>query len=130
MAFVNRRVSATVSLSAATCYRELTGRCSLDVIAAFSVSPNSVLAENDILFCPRLLKQWDADATPLTVTPCDCGDVQVVSGLQRACIAAKKQLPLPLLAVGQQPLPLCDACAEHGDHAQRFDLPARIPKEG
>ena len=129
MAFVNRRVSATASLSQATCYRALTGRCSLDVIAAVSVSPNSVLPENDVLFCPRLREQWDADATPLAVIPCNCGDVQVVGRAQRACIAAKRQLPLPLVAIGEAPRPLCEACAAETAESVRFDLPALIQKD-
>ncbi len=89
-------VSAEVNLTAGGCYFMRTGRCSLEIVSDFSLPVVSRLTECDLLFCPRLYRMMRQEKTgrAVTVTVDDTGRARVTAGLQRACIAFKKEMPL------------------------------------
>lgn len=127
MAFVRGVVGVTARLTADTCYRRLTGRCSLELIGDFFIRPEVTLKENDLLFCPRLRTLLQNSDMPLPVVPCDCGHVQAEPYAQHACVAAKTGLTLTLLPKGAQTSPVCGKCAGQPD-ADHWDLKALVKK--
>lgn len=110
---VKGTVEATIQLTKTNCYYMNHGVCSLSLVDDFFVSAADRLPQNDLLYCPRLLKQMtgkDKDKT-VPAVPCNCGHVQILSGHQRACIAERKRLVLPIEvdeSKGEQEL--CDVC--------------------
>lgn len=96
MGVIRGKMEATISLSKSTCYFMKTGKCSLSVIGDHFVSPAGKLAANDLLYCPRLYKSMlnKAQEKPIVIHPCGCGHAEVLSGHQRACIAARTGVPL------------------------------------
>ncbi len=98
MGVIRGKMEATISLSKSTCYFMKTGKCSLSVIGDHFVSPAGKLAANDLLYCPRLYRTMLAKSQekPIVILPCECGHAEVVSGHQRACIAARTAIPVPV----------------------------------
>lgn len=125
MSIIHGVVSVTGTLSAATCYRERTGRCSLDLIGDFSLRPDVVLPENDLLFCPRLRELLAVSDIPVSVTACDCGHVQAAFP-QCVCVAAKLGQELPLVAEAAA-APACVLCQQKRD-ARHWDVKAAVHK--
>ncbi len=113
MSVIRGNMEATITLSKATCYFMKTGKCSLSIIGDNYVSPAGKLAANDLLYCPRLYRamQNKEQDKPITILPCECGHAEVVTGHQRACIAARTRTPLPVCAVpDQEPRAFCSVC--------------------
>ena len=76
-------------------------------------SPASKVAANDLLYCPRLYRsmQNKEQEKPVTVMPCECGHAEVVSGHQRACIAARTGQPVAVQVVpDKEDPPFCSLC--------------------
>ncbi len=98
MKTVKGTVEVTVQLTKANCYYMNKGVCSLSLIEDFSFSPAERLAQNDLFYCPRLYKQMLSreKGHSVPVIPCNCGHVQIMSGHQRACIAGRRNLILPV----------------------------------
>ena len=47
----------------------------------------------------------------ITIAPCECGHAEVVSGHQRACIAARTKMPLAVRAAPESDeRPFCSVC--------------------
>ncbi len=106
-------VEATIQLTKANCYYMNHGVCSLSLVDDFFVSAADRLPQNDLLYCPRLLAQMTGKEKDKAVPalPCNCGHVQILGGHQRACIAERKQLVLPIKideSKGEQEL--CEVC--------------------
>ena len=97
MGIIRGKMETTISLSKSTCYFMKSGKCSLTVIGDHFVSPGGKLAANDLLYCPRLYKTMQAKTQekPVVILPCGCGHAEVVSGHQRACIAARTGMSVP-----------------------------------
>lgn len=112
MAWIRGVVGVSAPLTANTCYRLRTGRCSLELIGDFSLRADVTLPENDLLFCPRLRKLAADGTMPLPVFPCDCGHVKAAGNSQLACVAARSNLTLTVLSQGEQILTVCPACAD------------------
>ncbi len=113
MGVIRGKMEATISLSKSTCYFMKTGKCSLSVIGDHFVSPAGKLAANDLLYCPRLYKSMQAKSQekPIVILPCECGHAEVVSGHQRACIAARTGIPLPVQTPTEwEERPSCSLC--------------------
>ena len=100
MDVIRGNMEATITLSRSTCYFMKTGKCSLNLIGDHYVSPAGKIAANDLLYCPRLYRamQTKEQEKPITILPCECGHAEVVSGHQRACIAARTGQPLMVQA--------------------------------
>ncbi|MGN0172468.1 MAG: hypothetical protein ACI39E_06765 [Acutalibacteraceae bacterium] len=98
MKTVKGTVEVTVQLTKSNCYYMNSGICSLSLIEDFSFNPSERLAQNDLFYCPRLYKQMlgKEKDRPVSVIPCDCGHVQIINGHQRACIAGRRDLILPV----------------------------------
>ncbi len=95
---VKGTIEATIQLTKANCYYMNHGVCSLSLIEDFYISGTERLPQNDVLYCPRLYKQMlgkEKDKA-IPAVPCNCGHVQILSSHQRACIAERKDLVLPL----------------------------------
>ena len=103
-------VEATVQLTRANCYYMNHGVCSLSVIDDVYVSPVERLPQNDVLYCPRLYRRMCGKEKhrPVPVAPCECGHLQVLERPQRACIAQRRQMALPVKF--EQAQPLCAVC--------------------
>ena len=91
------------------------GRCSLDLIQDFSLLPAVKSAPSDILYCPRLYRTMktrkkDRKERTIRVIPCECGHAEVVSGLQKACIASQKGLQLTVEMAEDECADLCPVC--------------------
>lgn len=99
MSVIRGNMEATITLSKATCYFMKTGKCSLNIIDDHYL-PAGKVAANDLMYCPRLYRamQSKEQNKPITILPCSCGHAEVVSGHQRACIAARTGLPLTVQA--------------------------------
>ncbi len=113
MGVIRGKMEATISLSKSTCYFMKTGKCSISVIGDHFVSPTGKLAANDLLYCPRLYKSMQAKSQekPIIILPCECGHAEVVSGHQRACIAARTGIPLPVQTPTEwEERPSCSLC--------------------
>ena len=89
-------VEATIQLTKANCYYMTHGVCSLTLIDDLFISSAERLPQNDLLYCPRLYKQMLDKDKPIPAVPCNCSHVQILGGHQRACIAERKGLTLPL----------------------------------
>lgn len=113
MGVIRGKMEATISLSKSTCYFMKTGKCSLSVIGDHFVSPTGKLAANDLLYCPRLYKSMQAKSQekPIIILPCECGHAEVVSGHQRACIAARTGIAIPVQTPTEwEERPSCSLC--------------------
>ncbi len=112
MSIVRGTVEVTINLNKSTCYFMRTGKCSLNVVSDFALSGATKLAPNDLLYCPKLYRAMKSreKMKPITITPCECGHGQVVTGQQRACIAGQKKLELSMCAAGDNIEPTCDVC--------------------
>ena len=110
---VKGKIEAVVTLSPSTCYYMQTGKCSLNVVTDYYISTSTRCAANDLLYCPRLLRAMRnrERLKPITVTPCECGHAEVVSGHQRACIASQKALELAIQPAKAKPKSDCTVCA-------------------
>lgn len=110
---VKGTVEATIQLTKANCYYMNHGVCSLSLIDDFYISPTERLAQNDLLYCPRLYKQMqgkDKDK-PVPAVPCNCSHVQILGGHQRACIAERKNMVLALkVEDDKEARQLCSVC--------------------
>ena len=90
-----------------------TGKCSLNLVDAFSVSSSVKVATNDLLYCPKLYKAMctkKEQMRPITVALCECDHGEVMSGHQRACIASQRSIPLPVRASSSEVRPTCSVC--------------------
>lgn len=112
MSIVRGTVEVTINLSKSTCYFMRTGKCSLNVVSDFSLSAGAKVAPNDLLYCPRLYQAMKnkEKMKPITITPCECGHGQVVTGQQRACIAGQKKLELSMCAASDNIDEACNVC--------------------
>lgn len=110
---IKGKVEASVSLSKATCYFMLTGRCSLNVVTDYYIATSAPTAANDLLYCPRLYRAMCSHERmkPIAVTPCECGHAEVISGHQRACIASQKQMMLTVKPSGPKNKKDCPVCS-------------------
>ena len=115
------KVELTVSLSKSTCYFMKTGKCSLNVISHLS-APSAKPAPSDLLYCPKLLRSMSdkEKAKPVTVTLCECGHGQVITGHQRVCIAGQKNLPVEVRATDDEVLKACPVCGGQITMDQNF----------
>ena len=111
---VKGTVEATIQLTKANCYYMSHGVCSLSLIDDFSFSAVERLPQNDLLYCPRLYKHMvnkEKDRA-IPAIPCDCGHVQILGSPQRACIAERKELVLPLeINDDKTERELCNVCS-------------------
>ena len=114
MGIVKGNLELTIALNRSTCYFLRTGQCSLNVVSDYYVAPETRTAPSDLLYCPRLYRAMcnRERMKPISVLPCACGHTQVVSGHQRACIAAQKGLELALRAAGDEEKETCRICGE------------------
>ncbi len=111
MSIVKGTVEVTLHLSKQTCYFLRTGKCSLNIIENLSMSPQAKVAQNDLLYCPKLYRSMKSrKGKPIVIIPCECGHGQVVTGHQRACIASQKRLEVELKAEGDTIDPACSFC--------------------
>ena len=95
---VKGTVEATIQLTKSNCYYMTHGVCSLTLVDDYFISHEERLAQNDLLYCPRVYAQMKTRVKdrPASAVPCDCGHVQILSHPQRACIAERKGLILSL----------------------------------
>lgn len=110
---VKGTVEATIQLTKANCYYMNHGVCSLSLIDDLYISHTDKLAQNDLMYCPRLYKlmQTKEKDKAVSATPCNCGHVQILSQHQRACIAERRGLVLSLKVDDkQEPRALCAVC--------------------
>ena len=106
-------VEATIQLTKSNCYYMNNGVCSLSLIEDHFISQLDRLAQNDLMYCPRLYKQMIGKEKdkPVPAVPCDCGHVQILGNHQRACIAERKDLVLALeIADDKQEQAFCSVC--------------------
>ena len=110
---VKGTIEATIQLTKTNCYYMTHGVCSLSLVDDHFISPSISLPQNDLLYCPRVYQHMlgrDKEKA-IPATPCDCGHVQILSHPQRACIAERKDLVLPLqIADDNQECALCPVC--------------------
>ncbi len=110
---VKGTLEATIQLTKANCYYMNHGVCSLSLIDDLFISNTERLAQNDLMYCPRLYKLMltkEKDKA-IPAIPCNCGHVQILSGHQRACIAERKDLLLSLkIDDDKEARPLCAVC--------------------
>lgn len=110
---VKGTIEATIQLTKANCYYMNHGVCSLSLIDDLYISNTERLAQNDLMYCPRLYKMMltkEKDKA-IPAVPCNCGHVQILSGHQRACIAERKDLLLSLkVEDDKEPRALCTVC--------------------
>ena len=113
MSIIKGTVEVTLNLSKSTCYFLRTGKCSLSVVRDFAMSAPGKISKNDLLYCPRLYRAMcnRERMKPITVTPCECGHAEVVSGHQRACIASQKNLELSIQPAGPEYKADCPLCS-------------------
>ena len=104
MGAVKGKIEASITLSRSTCYFMRTGRCSLDIVTDYYVATSTRTSANDLLYCPRLFRAMRnrERMKPISVTPCECGHAEVVSGHQRACIASRENLELVIQPAGPE----------------------------
>ena len=104
MSIIRGNMEATITLSKSTCYFMKTGKCSLHIIGDNYMSPTGKISANDLMYCPRLYRSMahKPQEKPILIYPCECGHAEVVSGHQRACIAARTGLPLSVQAVPER----------------------------
>lgn len=112
MGVIKGKVEASITLSKATCYFMLTGKCSLNIVSDYYITASTRTAANDLLYCPRLYKAMcnREKMKPIAITPCDCGHAEVISGHQRACIASQKHLELTVKPAGPEQKENCPVC--------------------
>ncbi|MBQ9963873.1 MAG: hypothetical protein IJP14_02000 [Clostridia bacterium] len=106
-------VDLTIRLNKNTCYFLKTGKCSLNVVEDFSISPSTKLSTGDLLYCPKLYKTMRTkkeQMRPITIALCECGHGEVLSGHQRACIASQRNVALPIRAADEELRPACSVC--------------------
>ena len=96
MSSIKGKINAVITLSPSTCYYMRTGKCSLEVIKDFYIPALPRTTAADLLYCPKLYKAMCSrdKHKPVSLTPCECGHAEIVSGHQRACIASKKGIEL------------------------------------
>ncbi len=126
---VKGSIEATIQLTKANCYYMTNGVCSLSIVDDHFISTNERLPQNDLLYCPRLYKLMtgkDKDKT-VRATPCNCGHVQILGSQQRACIAERKNLVLPLeIKDDQKEKALCPVCGGQTSLQGKEDAGKRI----
>ncbi|HJD24455.1 MAG TPA: hypothetical protein H9694_10000 [Firmicutes bacterium] len=112
MSVVKGKIEASITLSRSTCYFMRTGKCSLNIVTDYYVATSTRTAASDLLYCPRLYRAMRnrERMKPITVTPCECGHAEVVSGHQRACIASQKNLELIIQPAGPEIKADCPIC--------------------
>lgn len=113
MSVSKAKIDLTIKLNKNTCYFMKTGKCSLNLVDAFSVSASAKVATNDLLYCPKLYKTMctkKEQMRPITVALCECDHGEVLSGHQRACIASQRPVPLPVRASSSEIRPTCSVC--------------------
>lgn len=110
---VKGTIEATIQLTKANCYYMNHGVCSLSLIDDLFISNTEKLAQNDLMYCPRLYKLMCGKEKDKAIPalPCNCGHVQILSGHQRACIAERRDLVLSLkVDDDKEPRALCSVC--------------------
>lgn len=113
MGVIKGQLETTISLNKSTCYFLRTGKCSLNIISDYYVASSTRAAPSDLLYCPRLFRAMcnRERAKPVTIVPCECGHVEVVSGQQRACIASQKQIEIAVeIANNSNTRECCKVC--------------------
>lgn len=110
-----RKIDASITLSASTCYCMKTGKCSLRVVTDYALSPSLKIPANDLLYCPRLLRAMRirsgrSKVRAVTAAPCECGHAELISGHQRACIASQLGISLPLRLSETESYEACSHC--------------------
>ncbi|MBS5725783.1 MAG: hypothetical protein KHW59_08420, partial [Clostridiales bacterium] len=72
MSCVKGTLEANINLSKATCYFLRTGKCSLNIVGDFYISPSTKTAANDLLYCPRLYRAMcrKERMKPIAIVPC------------------------------------------------------------
>jgi hypothetical protein len=112
MSRIRSKIDAVITLSPSTCYYMRTGKCSLNIVTDYFVSKTSKTAANDLLFCPRLYRAMcnRERLKPISITPCECGHVEVITGHQRACIASQKRMELAVRLAGRGHNENCPIC--------------------
>ena len=125
---VKGTVEATIQLTKANCYYMTHGVCSLNLIDDFFISTNDRMAQNDLFYCPRLYKRMASGKDrPVAAVPCDCGHVQMLGGHQRACIAERKGLVLPVkIEDDKEARALCGVCGGQTTIHAKEDAGKRI----
>lgn len=90
MSFIRGNLDVTIALSADTCYFIRTGKCSLSIVTDYAIAPETKTTAADLLYCPRLYRAMRnrESMKPITVTPCECGHAEVVTGHQRVALPA------------------------------------------
>ena len=126
MPSVTGLVELTVTLNKSTCCFLRTGKCSLHRVQDYFLSPVLRTSQADTLYCPRLHRAMTGrePVKPITITPCGCGHAEVVSGKQRACIAAQQRLTVPIRRSKQPEKALCAVC----DGQLTFDSKPGAPR--
>lgn len=110
---VKGMVETTIQLTKTNCYYMTHGVCSLSVVEDHFLSPTERLSQNDLFYCPHLysLMIGREKEKAIPAVPCDCGHVQILGQHQRACIAERKGLTLPLeINDDKKERALCDVC--------------------
>ncbi|HIW73345.1 MAG TPA: hypothetical protein H9684_03390 [Firmicutes bacterium] len=138
MSAVKGKIEASITLSRSTCYFMRTGRCSLDIVTDYYVATSTRTSANDLLYCPRLFRAMRnrERMKPISVTPCECGHAEVVSGHQRACIASRENLELVIQPAGPEVKAECPICGgqltfeENGGGSRIVALRVRVEDDG
>ncbi|MDD4414335.1 MAG: hypothetical protein PHR14_07290 [Oscillospiraceae bacterium] len=112
MSRIKSKIESVITLSPSTCYYMRTGQCSLDVVTDYFIPTSSRTGAGELLFCPRLYRAMcnRERMKPITVTPCECGHAEVVSGHQRACIASRKGIELAIRPSSGKHKSNCSIC--------------------
>ena len=117
MSFIRGNLDVTIALSADTCYFIRTGKCSLSIVTDYAIALETKTTAADLLYCPRLYRAMRnrESMKPITVTPCECGHAEVVTGHQRACIASRLGMEMDIYAVGKTCKDACRVCDDRAD---------------
>ncbi len=120
MAGKTEAVEAVIQLTRENCYYMNHGICSLSLIEDAYVNPPDPLKMNELLFCPRLYRQMcgkePCRLAPVPAARCGCSHVQIFGRVQRACIAERRKLTLPVKWKDDRPL--CSVCSEDSTNAE------------
>ena len=109
---IRGRVPVAAQLDRKSCYRLLTGRCSLELVDDFELAFPLRLAPSELLYCPRLARMMqdrERDRT-LAVTPCACGHAEADGAPQKVCIAERLGIEPVLIPSEKEARELCSAC--------------------
>lgn len=123
MGIIKGLVEACVSLNKSNCYFMRTGRCSLNLVGDFYLSPGTRIARNDLLYCPHMYRTIQKKkARAITVVPCRCGHAEVVSGAALTCIASRTKKPL-VLNISEEMKDACPVCRQQLSFIEQKESP-------